>query len=364
MYLEPVSQGAAVATCPPPPPLLAVQGVSHRYGAKPVLRDVSLAIRRGEILCLLGRSGCGKSTLLRLIAGLEPVQSGRMLMEGQDISRLPAARRPFNTVFQNHALFPHLDVAGNVGFGLRMQRRTGPEIRSRVARMLDLVRATDLATRDITSLSGGQRQRVALARALAPAPRLLLLDEPLGALDPGLRRIMQDELKQLQRALGMTFLFVTHDRDEALLLSDRIALMEGGRILQCDTAEALYRRPGSRFAASFLGGANFLAATGLVDGRVEVQGRQVRLPGPARAPGPLALMVRPEAIVLGAAEGLMLPATLTARSFCGAVDDMRFRLEDGTEMTVLSRQGGTLAPGDHAMLTLPLADLIALEDAP
>ncbi len=289
----------APSLTPPPaarPVEVAVElrGVSKLFGAGEAavraLDGVALAIREGEFFTLLGPSGCGKTTLLRLIAGFEHPTRGAILLHGEDITDQPPHRRPVNTVFQSYALFPHLSVAGNIAFGLEMQGRPRAEIAATVERMLQMVKMAAQRDRRPAELSGGQQQRVALARALAPQPRVLLLDEPLSALDLRLRKEMQIELKRLQHATGITFVFVTHDQQEALTMSDRIAVMSEGKILQVGAPRAIYDHPAERFVASFIGETNFLAAEVLaVDG-----GRaRLRLAGGIEAvadlpPGPAA----------------------------------------------------------------------------
>jgi spermidine/putrescine transport system ATP-binding protein len=238
-----------------------LEGVTRSFGDLVAVRDVTLDVRPGEFLTLLGPSGCGKTTLLRLVAGFDAPDAGRVVLSGQDVTALPPYRRPVNTVFQHYALFPHLTVAGNVAFGLEMSRRPAGEVRARVARALEMVRLDDLGIRTIDKLSGGQKQRVAVARALVLEPDVLLLDEPLGALDLKLRQEMQVEVKALHERLGTTFLFVTHDQEEALVMSDRIGVMNAGRIEQVATPQELYERPRTRFVADFLGVRNLLEAT-------------------------------------------------------------------------------------------------------
>ena len=244
-----------------------VRSVSKRFGtgadAVAALDDVSVQIAENEFFTLLGPSGCGKTTLLRLIAGFEMPSAGEILLEGKDISGLPPYQRPVNTVFQNYALFPHMTVAGNIAFGLEMLGKPKAEIEATVQEMLRLVRMEELANRKTSQISGGQQQRVALARALAPRPRVLLLDEPLSALDFKLRKDMQIELKRLQAETGITFIFVTHDQEEALTMSDRIAVMSKGKILQVGSPRDIYDRPAVRFVANFIGDTNFL------EGKVE-----------------------------------------------------------------------------------------------
>jgi spermidine/putrescine transport system ATP-binding protein len=239
-------------------PVIALQGVRRGYGGINAVEDLHLQVAAGEFFSLLGASGCGKTTTLRLIAGFEHPDAGTIHLQGQDVTRLPAHRRPVNTVFQNYALFPHLSVWDNVAFGPRSRGLADAELRRQVGEALEVVRLSELARRMPRQLSGGQQQRVALARALVNRPAALLLDEPLAALDPNLRRTMQGELKRIQREVGITFLFVTHDREEALALSDRLAVMHGGRIAQVGSPHQLYDRPVSADVATFLGGANLL----------------------------------------------------------------------------------------------------------
>ena len=237
------------------------------------LDNVSVSIRENEFFTLLGPSGCGKTTLLRLIAGFDFPTEGEILLHGENIAPLPPYKRPVNTVFQSYALFPHMTVGQNIGFGLEMLGRPKAEIEARVSEMLKLVQMQELRNRRIGQISGGQQQRVALARALAPAPKVLLLDEPLSALDYKLRKDMQIELKRLQHETGITFIFVTHDQEEALTMSDRIAVMSKGKILQIGSPRDIYDRPSERFVANFIGETNFLeghvAAVEGSDGRGE-----------------------------------------------------------------------------------------------
>ncbi|WP_296747649.1 ABC transporter ATP-binding protein [Mesorhizobium sp.] len=241
---------------------IEVRGVRKVFGTGDsqvaALDTVSVSIRENEFFTLLGPSGCGKTTLLRLIAGFDFPTAGEILLHGQDIAPLPPFKRPVNTVFQSYALFPHMTVAQNIGFGLEMLGKPKAEIEARVAQMLKLVKMEALKARRTSQISGGQQQRVALARALAPQPKVLLLDEPLSALDYKLRKEMQIELKRLQHETGITFIFVTHDQEEALTMSDRIAVMSAGKILQVGTPRDIYDRPAERFVADFIGETNFL----------------------------------------------------------------------------------------------------------
>ncbi|MGI9464207.1 MAG: ABC transporter ATP-binding protein [Aestuariivirgaceae bacterium] len=265
------------------------------------LDDVSVTIRQNEFFTLLGPSGCGKTTLLRLIAGFDHPTNGAILLEGEDISGLPPYQRPVNTVFQSYALFPHMTVAGNIAFGLEMLGKPKSEIEATVADMLRLVKMEELKDRQTSQISGGQQQRVALARALAPHPKVLLLDEPLSALDLKLRKEMQIELKRLQHETGITFIFVTHDQEEALTMSDRIAVMSAGNILQVGSPRDIYDHPAERFVANFIGETNFLAAelmsakTGA--GKIKLSsGKTIAatVPGGHAANGRVTAVVRPE----------------------------------------------------------------------
>jgi ABC-type Fe3+/spermidine/putrescine transport system ATPase subunit len=239
-----------------PAPLVRFEGVTRRFGEVTAVDAVDLEITEGEFFALLGPSGCGKTTLMRLLAGFEQPDAGRILLDGADIAGLPPHRRPSSMMFQTYALFPHLSVEQNVGFGLKQQGWDKARAAARVAEMLALVRLEGLERRRPSQLSGGQRQRVALARALAPQPRILLLDEPLAALDRRLREDTQLELKTLQRTLGLTFMIVTHDQDEAMVVADRMAVMQDGRIVQAGPPREVYERPASRFVAEFIGEAN------------------------------------------------------------------------------------------------------------
>src|SRR5882724_10489595 len=241
--------------------LLEAAGVSKRFGAAAAVDDVSLTIEEGELFALLGPSGCGKTTLLRMVAGLETPDRGRVIIDGVDVTALPPYARPVNMVFQSYALFPHMDVAANIAFGLRQERMDRRGIAAHVGDMLALVQMSDYGGRRPHELSGGQRQRVALARALAKMPKLLLLDEPLAALDRKLREETRLELTSIQQRVGTTFLVVTHDQEEALGLASRIAVMNQGRLVQIGPPAEIYERPASRFVAGFVGAVNLLEGT-------------------------------------------------------------------------------------------------------
>ncbi len=308
------------------------------------LDGVSLAIRKGEFFTLLGPSGCGKTTLLRLIAGFETPTSGQILLNGRDITDEPPNRRPINTVFQSYALFPHLSVRQNVGFGLQMLGRPAAEIREKVQRALELVRLEEMADRKPQQLSGGQQQRVALARALAPSPEVLLLDEPLSALDLKLRKEMQSELKRLQLELGITFIFVTHDQEEALTMSDRIGVMSAGRLLQVGPPREIYNHPVNRFVADFIGETNFLPA--------EVRGNTATIVGHVVVPvtdgspeGSHTVAVRPEHIrLVPPGDGALLTATVRDAVYFGTDSHVHLTLADGSAL--VARHQAETAGGD------------------
>jgi spermidine/putrescine transport system ATP-binding protein len=298
------------------------------------LGNVSVKIRQGEFFTLLGPSGCGKTTLLRLIAGFETPTSGQILLNGDDITNLPPNKRAVNTVFQSYALFPHLSVAQNIAFGLEMQDRPRAEVKDTVARMLALVQLEPMADRKTSQLSGGQQQRVALARALAPTPKVLLLDEPLSALDLKLRKEMQIELKRLQQETGITFVFVTHDQEEALTMSDRIAVMSAGLVQQVGPPREIYTRPANRFVASFIGETNFL--TGTSDGAHVTLGNGAVLDVVAPR-GPVGLAIRPEQVRVVASDTAgAIPATVATTVYFGTDTHVHVTLSDGTE--IVARQ--------------------------
>jgi len=243
-------------------PIVRIEGLTKRFGPIVAVDRVDLEIARGELFALLGGSGCGKTTLLRMLAGFETPDEGRLFIDGQDMTQVPPYRRPVNMMFQSYALFPHMDVAANVGYGLRRDGVKAPEIAARVAEILKLVHLQDHAKRKPSQLSGGQRQRVALARALVKRPKLLLLDEPLAALDRKLRESTRFEMVRLQEQLGLTFVMVTHDQEEAMSMATRLAVMNAGRIAQTGTPHEVYEHPASRFVADFIGIANIVALDG------------------------------------------------------------------------------------------------------
>ncbi len=311
----------------------AVKAFGQGASVVRALDDVSVQIRKGEFFTLLGPSGCGKTTLLRLIAGFEMPTSGYILLDGQDITDLAPNKRPVNTVFQSYALFPHLTVAQNIGFGLEMQGKPRAEVFSTTERMLALVKLEAMAGRKTSQLSGGQQQRVALARALAPQPKVLLLDEPLSALDLKLRKEMQVELKRLQLETGITFIFVTHDQEEALTMSDRIGVMQSGKIQQIGGPVDIYTRPVNRFVASFIGETNFLPAT--VQGGIVTlsSGDKITAGGIDGRSGAVTVTMRPEQLRLTPPdEPGTLNATIASWVYFGTDTHCNLHLADGTEI--------------------------------
>ena len=346
--------------------LLAVEGLSKRFGATLALDQLSLDVRPGEFLALLGGSGSGKSTLLRLVAGFEAPDAGRILLQGRDLAGLPPQDRPLSMMFQNYALFPHLTVFDNIAYGLRREATPRPEIARRVAEALAMVGLEALGSRRPHQLSGGQRQRVALVRALVKRPPLLLLDEPLGALDAALRERTGFELRALQRATGAGFVMVTHDQAEALALADRVAVLEAGRLAQCGPPAELYERPATRYVAGFLGAANVLEGRVAADGTVDAAGCRLAL-AHGRPPGAmLAVALRPERIRLLAGTA---PATNAA---AGTLRELAYR-GDGWIAVVALPGGGELrvalpadaappAPGTTVSLGWAAAALVPLAD--
>jgi ABC-type Fe3+/spermidine/putrescine transport system ATPase subunit len=341
--------------------MLRLNALSRRFGDTIAVDGVSLEVRAGEFLTLLGPSGCGKTTTLRMIAGFEHPTSGQVWVDGRDVTTLPPQKRDVGMVFQNYALFPHMDVGENVAFGLRV--RGGRDVDARVERALARVELSGYTRRKVQELSGGQQQRVALARALAPEPPLLLLDEPLSNLDAALRERTRTEIRALLKELGMTAVFVTHDQEEAFALSDRIAVLNRGTLQQLGTPEELYGRPVNPFVAAFLGRANFFpAVVESVDGDALLcrlpSGPLWRAAGAGGAGKPVRLMVRPEAMRLtDAADGV--PARVLDRRFAGPTTFYRTELADGAEALV---QGAPTdaAPGDTVRLALaPGAEAVA-----
>jgi spermidine/putrescine transport system ATP-binding protein len=310
-----------------------LRGIEKRYFGAVALHPIDLDIRDGEFFCLLGPSGCGKTTTLNMIGGFVEPSGGVVRIAGTDVTKLPPNRRPVNTVFQSYALFPHLNVIENVCFGLRMARVPKDEQRRRAQESLDLVGLGAFAGRPVAQLSGGQAQRVAIARALVNKPKVLLLDEPLGALDLKLRKRLQTELALIQRQVGTTFVFVTHDQEEAMALADRILILNEGRIEQLGTPEEIYRQPASLFAADFIGESNILR--GKKDGDTFVLENGARVPISAQAPDAVSsIVIRPEALRIG--EDGFLGAAVLSREYLGPITRMVMQLENSDAQVVSS----------------------------
>lgn len=354
---------------------LALRGVSKTYGNGPaVVSGCDLDVGRGEFITLLGPSGCGKTTILRIIAGLVPLTSGRVLLGGQDITSRAVHSRNIGLVFQNYALFPHLSVERNIAFGLDMRGIRGAAVRERVGRALDLVRLGGFGTRMPKQLSGGQQQRVALARALVIEPALLLLDEPLSNLDAKLRDELRSEIREIQTRLGITAVFVTHDQEEALTMSDRVAVMNHGRLEQIGTPSEIYERPATEFVATFVGRTNRLAAMverSAAGGSVlVVGGLRLAAPGELRAGLRATVMVRPHRMQLAPAprrEGCWNTVEATVRRVVFAGDVIHYEVEAaGTELLVESHTSSARDPGvavgDHVWVQWPVADTMVFAD--
>jgi thiamine transport system ATP-binding protein len=339
--------------------MLSVEGIVVRYADTLALAGVDLAVADGERVTVLGPSGSGKSTLLRVIAGLEHPQAGRVAWDGRDLAGLPPHRRGFGLMFQDYVLFPHLDVAGNVGFGLRMRGDLGHVIAQRVDEVLSMVGLSGYGGRRVNELSGGEQQRVALARALAPSPRLLMLDEPLGALDRALRQRLTEELDDLFSQLSLTILYVTHDQEEALALGQRVAVMRAGVVDTVQPAEELWRRPATEFAARFIGLANICTAHVADDGTARTPWGELRLAGlPA---GEHRLLLRPEAFV-PAPDG-PLCGVVVARRFRGHRIHLRLAAGAGADVPPLVVHADWQAPavGDRLCLDLTPDSVVTLD---
>ena len=355
-------------------PLIAIENIRKAFadpagGQVSALDGVSLAVAESEFFTLLGPSGCGKTTLLRIVAGFEHPDSGRVLLDGKDLARLPPDHRPVNTVFQNYALFPHMTAAENIAFGLRMRGVGGDEVKRTVGEMLSLVKLKDLGGRRPSQLSGGQQQRIALARALANRPRVLLLDEPLSALDFKLRKAMQVELKRLQRETAVTFVFVTHDQSEALAMSDRIAVMSAGKVRQVGPPAEIYERPADRFVADFIGETNFIDVNILSRENNYAscrfaEGGEIALPIsalPAPPASACTLAIRPERVRIGE---FKLRGELKEIVYQGDATRYHIKLKDGPILSALISGGDSsriIKRGDVVGVEFPFDALRVLK---
>ncbi|ATN35628.1 spermidine/putrescine ABC transporter ATP-binding protein [Rhizobium sp. ACO-34A] len=352
---------------------IEIRGVSRVYGAGnaqvTALGGIFLDIQENEFFTLLGPSGCGKTTLLRLIAGFDFPTSGEILLHGQDIAPLPPFKRPVNTVFQNYALFPHMTVAENISFGLQMLGKPKAEIKARVEEMLELVHMTAMRDRQVSQISGGQQQRVALARALAPKPKVLLLDEPLSALDYKLRKEMQVELKRVQAETGITFIFVTHDQEEALTMSDRIAVMSAGSVRQVGNPWEIYDHPAERFVANFIGETNFLEVevVSVEGGSAKVRlrsGKEIpaTFPEQTTPSGKVTIVIRPEHAALSEpSDDAPLSGTIESIVYLGTDTNISVRLDGGTLFNVRQQnsRSGPCGYNEGQTVSIKLSDDVA-----
>ena len=337
---------------------IRLQSLTKRFGAVVAVDAIDLSVPEGELLTLLGPSGCGKTTTLRMIAGLERASEGRILIDDEDVTRLPANLRDVTMVFQSYALFPHMDVFENVSYGLQVERVPRDDLERRTMETLELVGLTGLERRATNALSGGQQQRVALARALVMEPKVLLFDEPLSNLDAKLRRRVRGEIRELQQRLGITTVYVTHDQEEALAISDEIVVMNKGGIEQRGTPEDLYTQPANHFVADFIGSANFVP--------VEYDGRTIHIADYAFdydqdvEPGRYTMMLRPEAVRL--ADDAGLTCTVRSSAYLGSVTDFEFDTEVGVVRATIQGQGRTeLERGDAVRLTFQTAGVHLLQ---
>lgn len=350
--------------------ILELDRLTKRFGRTVTADSLSLTVNRREFFTFLGPSGSGKSTILRMVAGLVAPDAGRIVIDGQDVSRVPPWRRNLGMMFQQYAVFPHMNVAENVGYGLKVRGEGREQVARRVAEMIDMVGLAGLAEKSVTHLSGGEQQRVALARALAPSPRILLLDEPLSALDEKIRRAMQAELASVHKKAGTTFLYVTHDQEEALTMSTRIAVVNAGVVVQCDQPERLYKRPRTRFVADFFRGCNILEAVpvGQAKGKAAY-----RLAGELIADVPLEgaagtgphIAIRSENLHIGALPGehpLSVAGTLIESTYRGTVLDYLIALPDGQRLVATTTRHVPVSPGSAVTIGFRPDAVIPLED--
>ena len=337
--------------------IIDIKHVSKWFGDKQVLDDVSLHIRKGEFVTILGPSGCGKTTLLRILSGFDTASEGEILLEGADITQTPPHQRPMNTVFQRYALFPHLNVYDNIAFGLKLKKEKDNIIENKVRRALKMVGMTDYEHRDVNSLSGGQQQRVAIARAIVNQPTVLLLDEPLAALDLKMRKDMQMELKEMHKTLGITFIYVTHDQEEALTLSDRIVVMSEGVIQQIGTPTDIYNEPENCFVADFIGESNILNGTMIEDRLVRFMGTEFKCVDEGFGENvPVDVVIRPEDIyIMAHTENAMLHGRVSSCIFKGVHYEMLVQLPNGYELMV--QDYNAFEPETEVSLIIKPADI-------
>ena len=337
--------------------IIELNNISKSFGEKVILNDVSIRVKKGEFVTLLGPSGCGKTTLLRLLAGFGEADKGEIRINGQDYTHTPPHLRPVNTVFQRYALFPHLDVYENIAFGLKLQNVPADEIDKRVRKVLKMVSMTDYEDRDVESLSGGQQQRVAIARAIANQPKVLLLDEPLSALDLKMRKDMQIELKEMHKKLGITFIYVTHDQEEALTLSDTIIVMDDGVIQQIGTPTDIYNEPQNAFVADFIGESNILNGTMVKDKLVEFVGHQFECIDEGFGENvPVDVVVRPEDIyIVNKIESAQFTAKVKSCTFKGVHYEMFVETDKGYELMI--QDYNAFAPDQEVGLIIRPADI-------
>ncbi len=357
--------------------MVELRSVTKRFGSFTAVQDINLSVRAAEFMTFLGPSGCGKTTVLRMISGFETPTEGVVLLDGKDVTLEPPYRRDVNQVFQSYALFPHLTVADNIAFGLRMKKVSRIEIAERVKRVVDLVSLGGFEQRKPGELSGGQRQRVALARAIVCEPKVLLLDEPLSALDAKLRHQMQIELKRLQQRLGITFIFVTHDQEEALTMSDRIAVINKGKIEQLGSVNEIYHQPRTTFVANFIGEANILPATVLergdervhikLDGKLDLVIRDANLAADTES---VLVSIRPEKIHIEkqhpSGDFNVFEAEIAEEIFKGATDELTLRHESGLELTACAANESAheecFAKGDKVWCSLHPNDVVVVQE--
>ena len=344
--------------------ILRLEGIEKSYGHLKALDGISLSVKEGEFVSLLGPSGCGKTTLLRIIAGLARQDKGRVILGGTDITKLPPEKRDVNTIFQSYALFPHMTVEENIGYGLKIQGVKKKEIKEQVAEMLRLVSLEGCEGKYPAQLSGGQKQRVAIARGLIKNPRVLLLDEPLGALDLQLRRYLTEEIRRIQQETGTTFIYITHDRDEAMNMSDRMIIMNEGKFVCGGTPREIYKNPKTRFTASFIGLSNIFTALGLGDKKVMIGGEIVSVPFETKEGDSISLCLRTEDVAVGTVSTPgSIKGQVTGKSYSGGIVVLSCILSDGTKLVGTSIDKSLdISTGDTVFVTPDMESASVLED--